>query len=168
MVSSFNTLLSSRRLFTDTAEAGGPPSLAFPLSHHTVGAPSFAAFAKGGIPHRPPHLFYFRNHRDFVSTVKTSVRARIQPCRKSAERNFPCAAGPRAAQRRAKNLLILTVQCNFAFYGPDDCATAVPCFGFNSGSAYEPAWTLTRHPSCFKWSRPPRTGSIRTNARTSG
>jgi hypothetical protein len=48
---------------------------------------SFAAFAKGGIPYRSPHFFQFRIGRDHASTFKTSVRARLQPCRKSAERN---------------------------------------------------------------------------------
>src|SRR5579864_1153268 len=35
--------------------AGGPPFPAFSVTHETVGAPSFAAFAKGGIRFFGPH-----------------------------------------------------------------------------------------------------------------
>jgi len=39
---------------TNLMAAGGPPIPAFYKTHKTVGAPSFAAFAKGGIPHSTP------------------------------------------------------------------------------------------------------------------
>jgi len=35
--------------------AGGPPFPLVLLTHNTAGAPLFALFAKGGIPHRPAH-----------------------------------------------------------------------------------------------------------------
>jgi hypothetical protein len=44
--------------FMPMPTVGGWPTFpAFSVTHKPVGAPSFAAFAKGGIPHRSPHRF---------------------------------------------------------------------------------------------------------------
>ena len=79
--------------------------------------------------------------RDFASTVKRSVRARLQPCRRSAERNsslrrrpgVPDArfawrgGGQRAAQRSALHLKALAekaaycFECLYPLYGQSIC-----------------------------------------------
>jgi hypothetical protein len=72
--------------------ADGTPIPAFSITHNTVDP---LPLCKGwdSTPFAAPFLTS-ATAANFVSTVRSSVRGGLQPCRKAQKRILPCAAGP--------------------------------------------------------------------------